>query len=91
METIFLQFLIILADEEIGAEKGMQTFMKTVEFEQLNVGLVLDEGLASPDDTYTVFCGERNCWCKYFLEHCLKVRWTVFTADCNEQVFSPKP
>ena len=54
--------LSFVPDEEIGAEKGMQTFMKTVEFEQLNIGLVLDEGLASTDDAYTVFYGERNLW-----------------------------
>ena len=52
-------------DEEIGGALGMQLFVKTEEFQSLNVGFCLDEGLANPEDAYTVFYGERAIWCKW--------------------------
>ncbi len=42
----------------------MSTVIETKEFANLNVGVALDEGLASPDDSFTVFYGERVAWCK---------------------------
>ena len=42
----------------------MLGFMKTEFFKQMNVGFVLDEGLANPDDVYSVFYGERGPLCK---------------------------
>ncbi|XP_014455632.2 aminoacylase-1 isoform X1 [Alligator mississippiensis] len=57
--TIHLTFV---PDEEIGGHKGMELFVKRPEFKALNVGFALDEGLANPTDTYTVFYGERNPW-----------------------------
>ena len=52
-----------LIDEEIGGHDGMEKFVETVRFKQLKVGFVLDEGLASEDDTYRLFFGERCVWC----------------------------
>ncbi|CAK8688959.1 unnamed protein product [Clavelina lepadiformis] len=49
-------------DEEIGGSKGMESFVESPEFKELNIGLALDEGLASPDDDYIAFYGERSLW-----------------------------
>uniref|UniRef100_A0A0B7A130 N-acyl-aliphatic-L-amino acid amidohydrolase n=2 Tax=Arion vulgaris TaxID=1028688 RepID=A0A0B7A130_9EUPU len=49
-------------DEEIGGQTGMIEFVKTKEFEKMNVGFALDEGLANPGDELRVFYGERNVW-----------------------------
>ena len=46
----------------------MKGFMKTEYFQQMNVGFVLDEGLANPDDVYSVFYGERGPLCKYITD-----------------------
>ncbi|XP_008103309.1 aminoacylase-1 [Anolis carolinensis] len=57
--TIHMSFV---PDEEIGGYKGMQMFVKRPEFATLNVGFALDEGLANPTDTFTVFYGEKCPW-----------------------------
>uniref|UniRef100_A0A1W7RJG1 N-acyl-aliphatic-L-amino acid amidohydrolase n=1 Tax=Agkistrodon contortrix contortrix TaxID=8713 RepID=A0A1W7RJG1_AGKCO len=57
--TIHMSFV---PDEEIGGHKGMELFVKTPEFAALNVGFALDEGLANPTDTFTVFYGEKCPW-----------------------------
>ena len=49
-------------DEEVGGDKGMVLFVKTEDFKMLNVGFALDEGLANPTSSYTVFYGERSPW-----------------------------
>ncbi|XP_031350143.1 aminoacylase-1-like [Photinus pyralis] len=64
--TIHLSFV---PDEERGGELGMREFVKTESFRKLNVGFALDEGLASVDDTYKVYYGERTCW--RFHIHCV--------------------
>ncbi|KAL2299683.1 hypothetical protein Nmel_012528 [Mimus melanotis] len=57
--TIHLTFV---PDEEVGGHKGMEMFVKRPEFKALNVGFAMDEGLASPSDTFSVFYGERSPW-----------------------------
>lgn len=57
--TIHLTFV---PDEEVGGHKGMETFVQHAEFQKLNVGFALDEGLANPTNNFTVFYGERNPW-----------------------------
>lgn len=57
--TIHLMFV---PDEEVGGHKGMETFVKHPEFQQLNIGFALDEGLANPGEAFTVFYGERSPW-----------------------------
>jgi len=42
----------------------MAAFVKTEEFKKLNVGFCMDEGLASPTDSFTVFYAERSPWCE---------------------------
>lgn len=43
----------------------MKKFSKTKEFHDLNVGLALDEGMASPNDDFVLFYGERCIWRKF--------------------------
>ncbi|GAM17084.1 hypothetical protein SAMD00019534_002590 [Acytostelium subglobosum LB1] len=64
-------YLTYVPDEEIGASNGMEPFVKTDKFRELNVGMVIDEGLASPTEEFTVFYGERAPW------------WIHITAEGN--------
>lgn len=57
--TIHLSFL---PDEEIGGHAGAEVFTKSSVFQKLNVGVVLDEGLASTGQEYRVFNAERSPW-----------------------------
>ncbi|KAI5397270.1 uncharacterized protein LOC127098003 isoform X2 [Lathyrus oleraceus] len=57
--TIYLAFA---PDEEIGGHDGAEKFSLSRVFQDLNVGIVLDEGLASPDDYYRAFYAERSPW-----------------------------
>ncbi|KAG9330321.1 hypothetical protein JZ751_025683 [Albula glossodonta] len=54
--------LMFVPDEEVGGHKGMETFVKHPEFKALNIGFALDEGLANPGESFTVFYGERCPW-----------------------------
>ncbi|TKS71374.1 Aminoacylase-1A [Collichthys lucidus] len=65
MRTVHLMFV---PDEEVGGHKGMETFVKHPEFQKLNLGFALDEGLANPGEAFTVFYGERNPW--WITVHC---------------------
>ncbi|CAG5122447.1 unnamed protein product, partial [Candidula unifasciata] len=49
-------------DEEIGGLTGMIEFVKTKEFEKLNIGFALDEGIANPGEEFRLFYSERNVW-----------------------------
>ncbi|CAM6127850.1 unnamed protein product [Calypogeia fissa] len=49
-------------DEEIGGDDGAEKFVKSDVFKKLNVAAVMDEGLASTEDEYRVFYGERTVW-----------------------------
>ncbi|KAM9814171.1 aminoacylase-1-like [Neosynchiropus ocellatus] len=60
--------LLFVPDEEVGGHKGMETFVKDPEFQKLNIGFALDEGLANPSDAFTVFYGERSLW--WVTVHC---------------------
>jgi len=52
----------VVPDEEVGGA-GMNWLMEQPEFQQLNIGVALDEGLANPDPTmFTSFYGERSAW-----------------------------
>lgn len=57
--TIYLTFM---PNEEIGGESGMKPFLETPQFKAMNPGLILDEGLAHPENKYSVFYGERHMW-----------------------------
>lgn len=45
----------------------MAVFVKSEHFRRLNIGFSLDEGMASPNDDYVVFYGERSVWRKLFI------------------------
>lgn len=49
---------MFVADEETGGSFGMKVFVKTDQFKALNVGFSLDEGIASPDEIFSVFYGQ---------------------------------
>ncbi|XP_014608257.1 PREDICTED: aminoacylase-1-like [Polistes canadensis] len=57
--TIHISFV---PDEEIGGKLGMKEFVHTNDFKALNIGFALDEGVASPTDTFFMFNGERSIW-----------------------------
>ncbi|GJS39040.1 aminoacylase-1 isoform X2 [Tanacetum coccineum] len=56
LRNVYLSFV---PDEEIGGHDGAEKFANSKEFEEMNVGIVLDEGLANPDDFYRLFYAER--------------------------------
>ena len=57
--------LLYVPDEEIGGQDGMQKFLESKEWTSLDIGVALDEGLANPDNAYSVFYGERTPWFLY--------------------------
>ncbi|XP_075508223.1 uncharacterized protein LOC142545124 isoform X1 [Primulina tabacum] len=59
LRTIYLSFV---PDEEIGGHDGAEKFADSDIFRKMNVGIVLDEGLASPIEKYRLFYGERCPW-----------------------------
>ncbi|XP_078370956.1 aminoacylase-1-like isoform X2 [Oculina patagonica] len=58
LRTIHMTFV---PDEEIGGD-GMREFLKSDDFKSFNLGFALDEGLANPTDSFTIFYGERSVW-----------------------------
>ncbi|KAK9052932.1 hypothetical protein SSX86_029562 [Deinandra increscens subsp. villosa] len=50
--TIYISFV---PNKEIGGYDGANSKV----FDEINVGIVLDEGLASPDESYRLFYAER--------------------------------
>jgi aminoacylase len=42
----------------------MKHFVKTTEFENLNIGFSLDEAIASPTEEFVLSYGERTIWRK---------------------------
>lgn len=57
--TVYVSFV---PDEEIGGHDGAEKFAESEFFKEINVGIVLDEGLASVDDKYRAFYAERCPW-----------------------------
>jgi len=79
LRTLHLSYL---PDEEIGGHDGALKFTESELWTELNVGLALDEGLANPEDKYTVFYGERAPW------------WVKFKAEGptgHASRFIPRP
>lgn len=65
-------YLTFVPDEEIGGT-GMAAFVSSKLYQSFpsGIAIALDEGLASTDETYSVFYGERLPW------------WVTFTASGN--------
>lgn len=64
--TIHITFV---PDEEIFGPEGMKAFVNSDDFTDLNVGFLLDEGIASETDVFKAFYGERTCWQIQFRIH----------------------
>ncbi|KAI4470852.1 aminoacylase-1 [Holotrichia oblita] len=63
--TIHVTFV---PDEEIGGEDGMGKFVESDYFKKLNIGVAFDESMASSNDDFITFFGERSTW--VFHIHC---------------------
>ncbi|WOG83260.1 hypothetical protein DCAR_0102435 [Daucus carota subsp. sativus] len=59
MRDVYLSYV---PDEEVGGNDGAKRFVDSFIFEKMNVGVVVDEGGASPDEYYRVFYAERTPW-----------------------------
>ncbi|MBA0766234.1 hypothetical protein Gotri_015295 [Gossypium trilobum] len=55
-------YLSFVPDEEIDGHDGAEMLASSDVFKNMNVDIVLDEGLASPNENYRVFYGERAPW-----------------------------
>lgn len=81
--TIHVTFV---PDEEIFGPDGMKAFVGSEGFKALNVGFLLDEGIASENEVFKVFYGERTCWRKFatfkslqkFNEIFLEIQFRIF-------------
>ncbi|CAH2312605.1 aminoacylase-1 [Pelobates cultripes] len=61
-------YLTLVPDEETGGHTAMELLVRQPEFEELNPGITLDEGLASPTEEFSVFYGEKCPW--WITVHC---------------------
>ncbi|XP_057500590.1 uncharacterized protein LOC130784649 isoform X1 [Actinidia eriantha] len=59
LRNVYLSFV---PDEEIGGHDGAEKLADSDYFKKMNVGIVLDEGLASPNEYYRMFYAERCPW-----------------------------
>ncbi|XP_014235528.1 aminoacylase-1-like isoform X1 [Trichogramma pretiosum] len=57
--TIHISFM---PEEEVGGVLGMKDFVHTQHYKSLNIGFALDEGVANPSESYSLFNGERTIW-----------------------------
>lgn len=57
--TVHLSFV---PDEEVGGEHGMGLFSKSLVFQNLNVGVAMDEGIPNPESKFSIYYGERRTW-----------------------------
>ncbi len=62
--AVVLNLSFLSLDEELGGGKGMVPFVKSSEFQKMNIGFCLDEGGACPDDNFLMFNNERALWRK---------------------------
>ncbi|CAI5713564.1 unnamed protein product [Hyaloperonospora brassicae] len=59
-------YLSFVPDEEIGGVEGMEKLLESTQFKAIMpVVFAFDEGLANPNDVFTVFYGERAPWWVY--------------------------
>ncbi|XP_043714447.1 aminoacylase-1-like [Telopea speciosissima] len=59
VRSVYVSFV---PDEEIGGHDGAEKLAESEEFQKMNVGILLDEGLASTNENYRVFFAERSPW-----------------------------
>lgn len=61
--TIHVTFV---PEEEVGGVDGMKVFVHQDAFKKLNAGVSLDEGVASPEDSFNIYYAERSIWHVHF-------------------------
>lgn len=61
--------ITFVPDEEIFGPDGMKAFVNSRDFKELNVGFLLDEGIASESNIFKAFYGEKTCWQVVFRVH----------------------
>ncbi len=49
--------LLFVPDEEVGGSRGIKPLLSSALWAELNVGFLLDEGLASPSPAFSIFYG----------------------------------
>jgi aminoacylase len=54
--------VLFVPDEEVGGSRGIKPLLSHPLWASLNPGFLLDEGLASPSASFSVFYGERKIW-----------------------------
>jgi len=54
--------ILFVPDEEIGGGRGIKPLLSSELWKKLGPGFLLDEGLASPSPSFSVFYGERKIW-----------------------------
>ncbi|XP_010272799.1 PREDICTED: aminoacylase-1 [Nelumbo nucifera] len=59
LRTVHISYV---PDEEIGGFDGAAKFAASKEFQDLNIGFMLDEGQASTTDEFRVFYADRSPW-----------------------------
>ena len=69
VDEIMKLIFSFIADEEVGGHDGMEKYVVSKEFKELNIGFALDEGLASEENAIPVFYGERNVFWVQFKCH----------------------
>ena len=72
--TSLIKYCPSHVDEELGGALGMGKFVEHEEFKHMNVGFGLDEGLANPTETFTVFNGEKSAWCELLCHVCRSIQ-----------------
>lgn len=58
--------IVFVPEEEVGGVDGMRDFVHQDAFRKLNAGLSLDEGVASPDQSFNIYYAERSIWHVHF-------------------------
>jgi len=57
--------VVFMPDEEVGGVLGMKLFVEKGKFKEMNPAIVLDEGLASENEVFNAYYGERTpLWIK---------------------------
>ena len=65
----------------------MKELIKTNDFKELNIGFALDEGMASPNEEFSVFYAERAVWRMHLIKIVIKIIIYLFQLRNNFQLY----
>lgn len=82
-------YVTYVPDEETAPTTAMKALVNGDYFKQLNVGFSLDEGIASPDDTFSVFYAERSYWGKLMIDSIYRHKLMYWNSTKNLEFSSP--